>query len=347
MAPALIPSQLRQYQHLAAAPSLVKSKLSKMTGKQLRAGVILFSALFVCFSVYTTNHSVDHWTPRYLTENQLEFVHITKTGGTTIERAACEGGVVWGSMHYGDFFGCHSADIKEWKGLKHNVYDTISPWHAPPRVMKRRVKDELNPYIGAKLFTVVRNPYTRWVSEFYCPFAGYRGDDRHDEDTMNRWIKFKIGRLERAYNNYYKRQAQSHKPWRMEPPLLFGKHFVHQYEYVYDFNGQKLVDHVLHHEHMKTEFDELMERYNYNLTLPSRNEMHTYEMKGQSKLTWKNLRNSTVAAINRFSAPDFGAFGYKPVYDLYQSDTYQPHPNRNVCNFFKSGDGKLCPRAKE
>ena len=106
-------------------------------------------------------------------DQDLEFVHITKTGGTTIERVGCEHGFKWGSMHYFPYFNCVGPDVSGWEMGKDD-YKNSSPWHTPPKILEKMFADKENPFKGSELFTIVRNPYTRFVSEYHCPFAGKR-----------------------------------------------------------------------------------------------------------------------------------------------------------------------------
>ena len=73
----------------------------------------------------------------------LVFVHIPKTGGTTIEEEAYrKHGILWGR-----------------RALQSSNRTHCSPWHAPP---------SLNPgyYSGRRVFCVVRHPLDRLISEY-------------------------------------------------------------------------------------------------------------------------------------------------------------------------------------
>jgi hypothetical protein len=109
--------------------------------------------------------------------SDLAFVHITKTGGSSIEE--------WGMAH-GYRWGIHDPGLRG-KELAKNLRNKsgipcTSKWHVPPRYFA------VNPYTGRRTFTVVRNPYTRLVSEFFCPFAGVR-EKRPTRAFFNRWIR--------------------------------------------------------------------------------------------------------------------------------------------------------------
>ena len=106
----------------------------------------------------------------------LEYIHITKTGGSAIEEAAARESLTWGLCHferrpsYGP--GCRRPTFG-WPLKPPKIHSEIIPlfagelWHTPPTWFVNP-----NPYHGAATFTIVRNPYDRIVSEYYCTFFG-------------------------------------------------------------------------------------------------------------------------------------------------------------------------------
>ena len=82
---------------------------------------------------------------------ELAFVHIPKTGGTSIENAALKQNIKWGRF-------------VNWK--IHNTDNTLFKFknpgqkcHMPPCTLPSYYSDK-------RLFCVVRNPYTKIISEF-------------------------------------------------------------------------------------------------------------------------------------------------------------------------------------
>lgn len=73
----------------------------------------------------------------------LKFIHITKTGGTSIEDEGLSAGIEWG-RHHEEYGWCHEIFTNKSEELK-SKYD----W-----------------------FMVVRNPYERILSEFHCKWGG-------------------------------------------------------------------------------------------------------------------------------------------------------------------------------
>jgi len=204
---------------------------------------------------------------------KLEFIHITKTAGSTIERQAASSGIKWGVCHWKkvNLFGptCTSTDKKRptYKTTEMPFFVRLSqncePWHVPVHWFTK------NPYNDSKTFTVVRNPYTRAISEYYSKWGGYRGPDKNDEAVMNKWVQ-----------------------WRMQIKTTVVAHFLPQHLYVYNLQGEKKIDHVLRFEYLDEEFNQLMKYYAINVTLGKKS---TNVRKSDSLLTTTNLtqKNNT------------------------------------------------------
>lgn len=175
---------------------------------------------------------------------ELKFVHITKTAGSSIEKCALKKGILWGAF---------DPIYKEKVGF----------WHKPP-------EDLLNEY---DLFCVIRNPYSRCLSEFYCNFNGIKKKVKINKKKFNILIRDKI------LNNrsYY--------------------HWTPQYEYI------KSVKHILHFENLKEEFSNLMKLYNLPVVL-------NQKLNKSSKIYGiKDFDSETISLIQEIYNLDF-ALGY-------------------------------------
>jgi hypothetical protein len=95
-------------------------------------------------------------------QKTLKFIHITKTGGTSIEEE--------GKLH-----------DQKW-GMYHKEYGF---WHTIPNKFSL-----MNKY---DWFMVVRNPYDRIISEFHCKWGGvYNNASKYNKNQFNNYIRQKI-----------------------------------------------------------------------------------------------------------------------------------------------------------
>ncbi len=177
----------------------------------------------------------------------LRFIHITKTAGTSIEHTGKINGISW--------------------GLHHSEY---GPWHEFFPRKSRALKDKYD------WFMVVRNPYTRVVSEFYC----------HNGGPTNKNVSV----------NVFNKEIRN----RIESRSTFGDHWSEQYKYL----DETCVIHILRYENLKEEFDMLMLKYGFAFTLSA------HLNKGHKTYTERNLDNDTVSLINHVYQQDFLTFSY-------------------------------------
>lgn len=202
----------------------------------------------------------------------LEFVHITKTAGTAIEAAAAEQNIIWGACH-------HIPHIKTCQGIKTSSTSKINNylWH-----------DHRQKYKCQNLFTIVRNPYTRIVSEFYCPWNGYRGNNQ----------------TRRIFNNWIQRSIST----AIQQPSNSNGHLTPASKYVFDKSNLRRIRHVLKYENLSSDFESLMQQYN----LPIRLSKHKINSSKKRQLfSIMDFDNITLQAINAFYLEDFTNFGYE------------------------------------
>ena len=129
----------------------------------------------------------------------LYFVHITKTGGTSIEAAGAQAGIAWGMCVYIRKLVCQP--------LLTTNHETVPPmikrkyafnrtaavdarflrsnaWHVPHYLLQLPS--------SIPTFAVVRHPYTRAISEYNCPWSGYKGPDRENPQRLNTWLQTQL-----------------------------------------------------------------------------------------------------------------------------------------------------------
>ena len=196
--------------------------------------------------------------------NNLEFVHITKTGGTSIEDWGFKNNILWSYRNRKYFENFNFANT---------MIGNISKWHIPPQYFSN------NPYDMKILFTVVRNPYNRIISEYYCPWTGSKYQNNQDIDEFNDWIETLLR----------KNTVVSGLP---------------QYLYL-------PVNHVLRFESLQNDFTKMIRMYNKNIDtlLPHSNKSKFT----QKKFTMDDLYKKTIEIINKKYKKDFELFDYDMI----------------------------------
>eukprot|EP00985_Skeletonema_marinoi_P019581 scaffold11293_cov115-Skeletonema_marinoi.AAC.1 len=92
-------------------------------------------------------------------------------------------------------------------------------------------------------------------------------------------------------------------------------HFLPQY--VYDMEGNQVIDHVLRLEHLNEDFSALMTLYDLPIGRPGKmnvrnNTVHT-GASGTLNLTVANLTKKTIEVINKVYDRDFALLNYPKV----------------------------------
>ena len=263
-----------------------------MTNKKSGVFAILFGV--VCFIWINTFHDQRihgrRVTSSVGSKRSLELLHIPKTGGTAIEKAAWGAGIRWGACHYSTpkEVHCLNPDFPKdpSKNLAVTRFDKNERWHTPLQYFLS------NPLQDADIFAVIRNPYDRYISEYYCKWGGIGAPKKNkdDPDVMNRYLQERI-------------------------PQEFKKaHWLPQHYYMYDENGQRMVDHILHFENLHNEFSALMKMYNLDVVLPVPEKKD--HASNTNRLTAKDLYPETLAIINRVAAKDFEIGQYPMVISM-------------------------------
>jgi len=222
---------------------------------------------------------------------KLKFIHITKNAGTSIENIAQEAKINWGRF---------DEDLK---------FLSKTFWHQPftfdNHPLKQRKIIENN-----DLFAVVRNPYTRCISEYYCKWGGPKNVNGTREQ-LNNYLQNKLTKihtLQKKYAVLLQNQTESGKFFNKYEEIWhrasYG-HFFPQYAYIYRENGTQYVKNVIKFENLQQEFNSLMQKYNLKMRL------NRHDNKSRSnKLTVNDLAPKTKELIYQVYKKDFELFGY-------------------------------------
>eukprot|EP00927_Polykrikos_kofoidii_P035735 TRINITY_DN30275_c0_g1_i1.p1 TRINITY_DN30275_c0_g1~~TRINITY_DN30275_c0_g1_i1.p1 ORF type:complete len:288 (-),score=18.98 TRINITY_DN30275_c0_g1_i1:257-1120(-) len=246
--------------------------------------------------------------PRKSDLHGLKFLHISKCGGTAVE--------AWGKAN-GFFWGRHWIALHDaWgQGLLPPMQGRMKsePWHMPPAFFAH------SPYAGHDVFVVVRNPYTRLISEFRCPWKGLsappgqsaekraRRNDATSHD-LNMWLQKKLqgGAASAPFSNghfipqsFYLRGLRckaARKPTSRKS--VGGGH-----------GSSTSIGTVLRYERLNADFKRLVRRYGWK----DRADLPTVNRSEMRRFTTQDLEESTRRLIEDVYADDFRLFRYRKL----------------------------------
>jgi hypothetical protein len=196
---------------------------------------------------------------------ELKFIHITKCAGTSIEETGKKLNMEWGRYH------------NEYKLPNSN--SKISPWHKCFSLLDSSLIDKYD------WFVVVRNPYDRILSEYYCNHAGIGKNIVHSKVQINEYLINKI--LKRS---------------------LVGDHYTEQHKYLHP---TKTI-HILKFENLQNDFSKLMQKYNIlDIQLVKANKRSDRFQGPVFEVT--DFSDELIELINSVYSDDFSMFGYEKI----------------------------------
>tara|TARA_B100000214_G_C23970334_1_gene629786 strand:+ start:284 stop:868 length:585 start_codon:yes stop_codon:yes gene_type:complete len=192
----------------------------------------------------------------FILDHNLLFVHIPKTGGSSIEKK----------------FDIDKQKRDECFSYTEQLYNNIifAPQHFTPDLIEKHYPKL---YKKCKKFTIVRNPYTKMISEFIY---------REGEFTPDKFHNF----VERI-------------------PLQITDHNLPQKRY---FNNNIFYSQVLRFEHLKSGFEILANSNNFSSSLPHENKsgINTSDLVSE-------IKRETLDLLNNYYAEDFEFLKYKMI----------------------------------
>lgn len=250
-----------------------------------------------------------------------ELVHIPKTGGSTLEGVAGKQGISWGLCHYLSVGWCptiqpepHYYDFNNYRSTT-SVPQWWAPfWHIPPRYYRMLESSQNqeaqlfpNPYpLSKPLFAVVRNPYTRILSQwYYVTINNFKKTQEYanNADHMNEFVH-------KALTEFQKHTDPIADMTRENSYWIEDGHFIPQYDYIFDLDGKKIVQHVLKFESLQDDFNTMMSKYGES-SLQLGTEHANKSNISDKKLSANDLTDANLLLIQRIYGKDFAVFGYE------------------------------------
>lgn len=190
----------------------------------------------------------------------LKFIHISKNAGSSIERTGLTKGFQWGIFHNREY------------GYWHNYF----PYKSPILRLKY------------DWFMVVRNPYNRILSEYYCEWGGIgKKNIKHTKSQMNEYLIKKI---------------QNRDPK--------GDHYTEQDKYLDTHKDVHIF--ILRFEELNKDFSKLMNFYNIkNINLIKYNSKEDKNKK--LEFTINDFSKELIDLINHAYDKDFTLFNYSKI----------------------------------
>lgn len=194
---------------------------------------------------------------------KLLFIHIPKTGGTYIEKTLKKNGYNVGTY----------SNLNKSK-------NNCSHWHTPPKYNKNiNFKDYIT-------FTVVRNPYTRFISEYNWGSFGHH---------------YKYLNTKCDINTFATNLKDPNK-------IIYDGdcHLLKQEEYLIDYYGNK-IENILYQETLNDDLKKFINKYNLNIKNINNKKL---QVKKNNK-NINNLNNSSKNILKKYYENDFKILNYK------------------------------------
>ena len=210
--------------------------------------------------------------------NNLKFLHITKTGGTSIEEFAIKLGIKWG----------------KYDKLFYDKFNKKGFWHIPLNYLDAETINKYN------WFTIVRNPYERIISEIN--FLIKSKHLQFNKVDMNIYLFNIISNIHITKDN----KQILNKEFVEKNNIMFAFHFIPMY--FYTCNNNKIISNI-----KIIKFENLNKEINsYFYEIKIHEEFNTHENKNDKKLfEFEDLSVKNIKLINKIYKKDFELFGYK------------------------------------
>lgn len=240
-----------------------------------------------------------------LNASNLQFMHIPKHAGTVIESWAEERGLKWGSKWLQHRWLKPASPI-----AVNSLGVLLAPWHVPGSYFAT------DPYDGLDVFIVVRNPYEHMISEFRCPWFGFKalgaGPIRVNigQERVLEWMTYKSQQEARASATADDMNEWIQRFLTHAPPWWWGH--IPQHQYVENLNktGTMQQENILRMESLETDFQDLVVRYGLE---PGQLKSEAKSTSSMPSFGVDDLTETTRRMIEKHFDTDFEMFNYEKL----------------------------------
>lgn len=222
---------------------------SKMISNPWRERYILFLSLMIAGTILAYAFWLTSLTYR------VEFIHIPKNAGTSVEVAGADGGIFWGQKMM----------LISTKMVMPDGHSLCSKYHVPHFISKAI------PYKDLTTVCITRHPFSRMVSEYE-----YLLDARNQiEEVGHAWGH----RYDELYGlDLYKyepcsRMGLNHFTQTVLKKVKSGKHYLNdchhipQVRYIWDPSGEQQCNNIIRISDLPGAFNAVMEREGYGVRM--------------------------------------------------------------------------------
>ena len=246
--------------------------------------------------------------PSSLPLPRLQFVHIPKTGGSSAENAAERQKVFWGYILWE-----LGPELTEAQKAFQVKFHRVPVWHLPTHFYfdAENLPPSDNPLANTHVVVIVRNVYSRLISQYYYHLQKFLKRDPQRADSpsnLNRWIT-RCMKTFRSYSESMKADIPFMEP--TGPYWTQRGHLIPQYHYIYNvhkdtndtagggwhWSSERLVHHVLRFENLTSDFAHLMDRYNMSHVQIPNDPLR--KRQGRTKLTEFDISPQNLRLIHK------------------------------------------------
>jgi len=245
--------------------------------------IILIILYCIIFKSNFTTSIINEIDNKSYNISDYTYIHIPKTAGTSIEKFGLTINIKWGAKN-------NLLYKKYFTHFTHSNWWHIPMYYYHPEVMKK-----------IKIFTTVRNPYSRIISEIN--YFIKNGKIEYSIKNCN-------DRLHEILSNIYISDKNNNKILNKEFLSKFtindAWHCVPMYHYVCERNNNKICKNVkiLKVENLNNDMNNFLKKFNI------KNKFDSIENTSTKNFKYDQISSDNLKLINKIYKNDFKLFGY-------------------------------------